>query len=125
MTSAYTFLGYDFTFVACECCGREELKKTVKLSGPSGVVRYGTGCAARALGLTGTEVTRRATSAQKAADEAAAAERAAAGRASQARWEAHLIARTGGLYRYDRSPDVFGMIAALGGMKAAREGFAG
>lgn len=121
----YSFLGYDHTFGLCECCGREELKKTVKLAGPSGTVRYGTGCAARALGLTGAEVTRRATAAQVEADAAASRARAAASAAEMARWTAHLIARTGGLYRYDGAPDVLGMITALGGMKAAREGFAG
>ena len=123
--SAYTFIGYDYTFGLCECCGREELKKTVKLAGPSGTVRYGTGCAARALGLTGQEVTRRATAAQVEADAAAAKARDAEHVAAMGRWTAHLIARTGGLYRYDRTPDVLGMITALGGMKAAREGFAG
>lgn len=123
--TTYTFIGYDHTFGLCECCGREELKKTVKLAGPSGTVRYGTGCAARALGMTGKEVTRRATAAQVEADAAAAKALEAARVAEMARWTAHLIARTGGMYRYDGSPDVLGMITALGGMKSARVGFAG
>ncbi len=84
--AAYTFLGNDYTFGACDCCGRDNLKKTVKLLGPNGVVRYGTGCAAKALGLKSGEVTSRANAAQKEVDAAAAKVKDEAGRAERNQW---------------------------------------
>lgn len=59
----YRVIGIDLLNTACECCGREELKKVVILRGPNGDVRFGQGCAARALGTarTGPQVAQLAT----------------------------------------------------------------
>ena len=41
----------------CECCGREELKKTIKLNKRyGGSVWFGVGCAAKAMSLKTSEV---------------------------------------------------------------------
>jgi hypothetical protein len=49
MTS-YKIIGIDMQNTACECCGREELKAVVILRGEAGDVRFGRGCAAKAMG---------------------------------------------------------------------------
>lgn len=48
--TTYKIVGIDTQNTACECCGREELKAVVILRGPSGDVRFGRGCAAKAMG---------------------------------------------------------------------------
>ncbi len=48
-------LGVNDDRDSCDCCGRKGLKKVVWLETAAGeIVAYGTGCAARALGLEGT-----------------------------------------------------------------------
>lgn len=47
----YTLVGSTDKLGTCDCCGREELQKVVILDGPNGRVFYGSGCAARALGI--------------------------------------------------------------------------
>lgn len=104
----------------CECCGREDLKKTVKVTNGETTLWMGTGCAAKACGM-GIREFGKALGAEQTAQEAA--EKAAeekAWREHNARWQAHLDARCPAL-RGDR----FRQIQALGGGKAAREGFAG
>ena len=46
----YKIVGVDFANTACDCCGREDLKKVIVLDGPNGRVQMGTGCAAKAMG---------------------------------------------------------------------------
>jgi len=46
----YKIVGVDMMNTACDCCGREDLKMVIILRGPNGDVRFGRGCAARAMG---------------------------------------------------------------------------
>lgn len=104
----------------CDCCGREDLKKTVKLVNPDGrVVWFGVGCAARAMGCKPLMVKH---ARQDAIDACAAAERVAQfeiDRAEDARWQAYLDsaapAHTGNRFK---------QIEALGGWAASRAGYA-
>jgi len=48
--TTYKIIGIDTQNTACECCGREDLKAVVILRGGAGDVRFGRGCAARAMG---------------------------------------------------------------------------
>lgn len=83
MTHIYTVLGTTDTITTCECCGREELKKTVALRDDSGEITYfGVTCAAKAAKWT----TKAMNAAVKAADNAKAAEQQA--RQNAAREEA-------------------------------------
>lgn len=102
----------------CDCCGREGLKKTVKLISPEGrVVWFGVGCAAKAMGV-GVDVAREA---RKAAIETeqdrvkADADRAR--RQADEAWQTFLDARAGA------GRDRFSQIDRLGGYKAARAMF--
>jgi hypothetical protein len=100
----------------CECCERQDLKRTVKLINPAGrVVWYGTGCAAKAMSV-GINVVRAARREQES--HAAALARIERDRAAHARYvefQAWLDARVPAL-RGNR----FGQLEALGGMAAAR-----
>lgn len=71
----YKFLGISDERLTCECCGRENLKRTVAVlfQDSQEVLYFGTSCAARALSLTSKEVERSAKGAQ-AQKEAAEAE---------------------------------------------------
>lgn len=104
----------------CDCCGRTNLKRTVclhdHLTGED--VFFGTACAAKAKGVTVTEVKadiRAAQAAERAAAQAAFA-KAHATRAEA--WEAHLRARLGADFTTTSEA-----IRALGGFKAAKAGF--
>ena len=69
----------------CECCGREDLKKTVKVTNGETTLWMGTGCAAKACSMgirefgkaLGAEQTAQE-AAEKAAEEKAKLEKAAA-----------------------------------------------
>lgn len=53
-------LGVNDDRDSCDCCGRQGLKKVVWLETAAGeIVAYGTGCAARVLGLEGTPAEQR------------------------------------------------------------------
>ena len=53
-------LGVNDDRDSCDCCGRQGLKKVVWLETAAGeVVAYGTGCAARALGIEGSSSEKR------------------------------------------------------------------
>jgi hypothetical protein len=122
MHNGYRFaqlsLGESLTSpTACDCCGREDLKRTVKLVNPEGrTVWFGTGCAARAMGLL-PKVVR---AAKKSAEAAAMSEHEQAARAqhvtADAAWQAFLDAAAG-------PGDRFTQIQRLGGMPAARAKF--
>jgi hypothetical protein len=101
----------------CSCCGREGLKRTVKLLSPAGVVVwFGVGCAAKACGV-GTLAINRGEKAQKtSATQAASAMRQEMAREEQARWEAWLNANAG------RGP-IPEQVERLGGFSMAREAY--
>lgn len=104
----------------CGCCGREELKKTVKVTDGVTTMWMGTGCAAKACGVGVREFSRDLKTAQNAQDAAERAERDREHAAHMARWSAHLNARCPAF-----AGDIFRQVQSLGGFKAAREGFAG
>jgi hypothetical protein len=109
----------------CDCCGREGLKKTVKLISPSGsVVWYGTGCAARAMSCKPLTV-RKAREAQiDAAHEVELAEKRARDHAELARWQAFLDLAAPSVPKcWDGRSDTAEQIAALGGVAAARAAY--
>lgn len=106
----------------CGCCGREELKKTVKVVSMDGstVLWMGTGCAAKACGMGVKEFGKSLKREQDAQDDSEIRARDAAAAARHLRWKAHLDAKCPQF-----AGDVFRQLEALGGMKIAREGFAG
>jgi hypothetical protein len=104
----------------CQCCGKEELKKTVKVISTDGttVLWMGTGCAAKACGVGVKEFGRALKGEQDAEDTREREEADLARRAEMARWRAHLDARCP-----EHRGDIFRQLQALGGMKAARAGY--
>lgn len=99
----------------CDCCGREELKRTVKLINPEGrSVWYGAGCAARAMNVEKKVVTAAKKAAEDRAYELERSERQAAWKLTDAAWQAFLDRVAPGMDRYDQ-------IRSLGGMAKARE----
>lgn len=90
-----TALDRAVTGGTCECCGREELKRLVKLTDGARVVWYGVGCAARAVGQTERVFRAAAKRAQDEHDAREAAAAAAARDAEFARWCGWVQARTG------------------------------
>lgn len=81
----------------CSCCGREDLKKTVKLVPLAGgsPVWFGTGCAAKALGMGVPAFRKEAKRLQDEQDARDFAARAAADRRETEAWFAWLTARAG------------------------------
>ncbi len=99
----------------CDCCGREDLKKTVKLINPEGrPVWYGVGCAARSMGTTTKTVRAAKRAAEVAAINAEQIARNTEWRLTDASWQAFLDRAAGPGERYDQ-------IRKLGGMAKARE----
>ena len=109
----------------CACCGRDGLKKTVKLINPDGrVVWFGTGCAARAMGVRPLIARDAARAAEMTASEAARRERAAEEQADDARWQAFLDeVAPGATVSWDGRPNRFEQIERLGGYPAARAAY--
>ena len=98
----------------CDCCGRDGLKKTVKLVHPSGnAVWYGVGCAAKAMSLKNGEVERARKAQISDLEDSERKSRAVAFHAEQAEWVAFLIRAAG-------PGEIIDQIARLGGMQAAR-----
>jgi len=96
----------------CGCCGREGLKKTVKMGADGAVVWMGTGCAAKAAGVGISEFKVQLA----AADDAVLVAERAAWKAGDDAWQGFLDLSAPGLDRFDQ-------IQKLGGMKAARAAF--
>jgi ribosome-binding protein aMBF1 (putative translation factor) len=72
MTTTLKILGITDERTACECCGRDNLKKTVALDKDGVVVYFGTECAAKAMGRTKVQVEKDIrTVARQTAEEAA------------------------------------------------------
>ncbi len=91
----------------CECCGREDLKKTVKVTNGATTMWMGTGCAAKACGV-GIKDFGKALKAEQ--DQHDAAERKAhynAVAAERARWQDFLNERApqfrGDIYAQERA----------------------
>lgn len=99
----------------CDCCGREDLKRTIKLINPEGrPVWFGCGCAARVMGIGIKTVRAAKKRAEDAACEAEQAAKRAAHEVTDAMWQAFLDRNAPGLDRYNQ-------IRTLGGMAKARE----
>ena len=101
----------------CDCCGREGLKRTIKLISPAGrPVWFGCGCAAKAMGRSLKEVNKARKDAIDAARDAEWKAKQAASWAHDLRWQAFLDKHVPGKERIDQ-------IQALGGMPTARAMF--
>ena len=104
----------------CGCCGREGLKKTVKMTDGAACYWLGTGCAAKAMGVGIREYTAAANDVQDAADKAERESAELARRAEYAVFQAWLDGVTDPSLKGDR----FRQLQAIGGMKVARERYA-
>lgn len=103
----------------CDCCGREGLKKTVKLINPEGrVVWFGVGCAARAMSCPEKLVRREREDAIDRERLAARTEQFQKDQAEDAVWQAFLDGASA-----EHAGNRFKQIAALGGYPAARAQF--
>ena len=138
----FTYLGTSDEVDACDCCGKSDLKSTVAIQdNDSGETLYfGTTCAARALKQTVKEVRAGTNVADRAKAEAERKAREARHDAEMKEWTDYLIAATGGGIRETYGPrewvgdnitggwkyplNGYATLQKLGGMKAAREGFA-
>jgi hypothetical protein len=119
-------LGTDDSVNVCDCCGRKDLKATVAFELEDGeVTHFGVVCAARAMGRDAKSIRVEIRNVDRAREEEQARAARAIQDAKTARWIAHLVRMTGGIYDWDGKPNVARMIATLGGMVAARAGFAG
>ena len=74
MNDAVTFLGVSDDVTTCECCGRNNLRRTVAIAFAGETRRYGTACAAKALSFnySNKEIVRLAEKAQKIVEAEAA-----------------------------------------------------
>jgi hypothetical protein len=100
----------------CDHCGRQNLKKTIKLITPDGqCVWFGVGCAARAMGIGLKEVKAAKARAESALAQQERAERQALAMVEDAIWDAFLN-RHAPSARGQRGKQ----IEALGGYPAAR-----
>lgn len=112
-----TILGITDDVTVCECCGRDDLKRTVAISfDGAAAVYYGTTCAARSIKTTAADIRASARRAMDAKIAAERAERDAKFRAEDALWQSFLDARSPGR-------DRFSQIESLGGYAAARAAY--
>jgi ribosome-binding protein aMBF1 (putative translation factor) len=103
----------------CECCGREQLKRTVKMVSVTGSVMWmGVGCAAKGSGVSVREINQAEREKQNEYDKAQDQAKAKVRIEEQARWQAHLDSRCP-----EFRGQVLRQIQALGGMATARVGF--
>lgn len=112
-----TILGITDDVTVCECCGRDDLKRTVAISfDGAAAVYYGTTCAARSIKTTAADIRASARRAMDAKIAAERAERDAKFRAEDALWQSFLDARSPGR-------DRFSQIESLGGYASARAAY--
>jgi hypothetical protein len=112
-----TILGITDDVTVCECCGRDDLKRTVAISfDGAAAVYYGTTCAARSIKTTAADIRASARRAMDAKIAAERAERDAKFRAEDALWQSFLDSRSPGR-------DRFSQIESLGGYAAARAAY--
>lgn len=115
----WTIQGVTDEVTSCDCCGRQDLKRTVALLGEDGdEVFFGTECAAKALELPAADVRKQSRKAQDARQRKAEAARRKAADEEFAEWCSFLRVASG----MSNAP-VCLMIEKLGGHKAAREQF--
>ncbi len=108
----------------CECCGREDLKKTVKVTNGETTLWMGTGCAAKACSMGIREFGKALKVEQDAQDSKEQTEREAARRAECDHWFAFLTDAVGPVYSWPGGPiDRFRQIEKLGGPTAARAAY--
>lgn len=96
----------------CGCCGRSDLKTTVKMEADGIIVWMGTGCAAKAMGVGIPEYRKAAKTADEVADRAGRIAANARSQAEFARWDDFLTDAAGAGAVADK-------IARLGGFAAA------
>lgn len=105
----------------CDHCGREHLKKTIKLISPEGrVVWFGVGCAANATGLGLKEIRSAKASAERVAAEAERLEQQAKWKEEDNRWQSFLDGAIPTL-----AGDRARQIEALGSYPLARQQYKG
>ncbi len=105
----------------CGCCGRQGLKRTVKMvASDGGIVWLGSTCAARAMGIGEAQFARHTREADRAVASAAAEARRAAAAAEDALFDAYLVATTGRTDRREQIDALGGFAAARAAYKAAR-----
>ena len=104
----------------CQCCGRSELKTTVKVVSLDGgtTLWMGTGCAAKACGVGVREFGKSLKAAQDAQYDVEWKARDAEAKRAYAHFQAFLDARCPQF-----AGDRLRQLEALGGMRAAREGY--
>lgn len=108
----------------CYCCGRQDLKKTVKLINPEGrVVWFGVGCAARAMSVKPLVVRQAKRTAEDRLADQEARERHALQVAENAVWQEFLNRAAGLIPSWDGRPNRCAQIERLGGYVAAREAY--
>jgi hypothetical protein len=69
MASNWRILGINDEVTTCECCARQNLKKVVVITNGDEERRYGTVCAAKALGRTAKEVEKEVKDAERRKEE--------------------------------------------------------
>jgi hypothetical protein len=104
----------------CQCCGREDLLKTVKVASldDGAVMWMGRGCAAKACGMGIKEFGKALKTTQAAQDTREDQERREANAKEDARWQAFLDARCP-----EKRGDRFSQIQALGGYTVANTAY--
>lgn len=106
-------MGITDEVTTCDCCGRENLKRTVAMGDAGGLVGYyGTDCAAKATGRPAKDIRTEA----KAADEAARRAKMAAEGSIIDDYERWARETTG-------TESLIDAIRALGGLSAARAAY--
>lgn len=113
-TRSIKFLGCNDEQLSCDCCGRTDLKKTVVLDIDGEVVRYGTSCAANAIGWDAKDVRSEAKEAQDEINRQAWIVSETKARAESDRWTAWLNSKV-------QAPSVIEQLQALGGYGVARQ----
>ena len=102
----------------CQCCGREDLQKTVKVTDGTTTLWMGTGCAAKACGMGIKEFGKALKSEQTTQDAADRRAEDEARRAELARWFAFLDGACPA-----HKGVAFEQIRVLGGINAARAAY--
>jgi len=119
MTKRFDIAGISDDVDTCECCGRDNLKRTVALRDlDTGEVEFfGTTCAAHLLKMKATDLRSDARQVQRWKDEAARKARMEQARKDAAPWFRFLRESTD-------ATEVADQIRELGGFAAARSKFA-
>jgi hypothetical protein len=118
MIDSFKILGTTEDVTSCECCGRENLKKTVAISlDDADPMYFGTTCAARAVGWAAADMRRSIKRVEDEQKEKARLARNARIVAEQCAWFTWLDAHAPNIN------STFEQIQSLGGYQAARAAF--